>query len=89
MFDQHLLSFLVSFTSTVLGGLTLGFLFFLAREKVFPLPSVTGHWHMEMRFRASPKQSTSGIFVPTSPSVSRRWIASQVETLFQRHLFTP
>lgn len=28
-------------------------LFFLAREKCFPLPAVTGRWHVEMRFRKS------------------------------------
>lgn len=31
----------------------MAFLFFLAREKCFPLPTVTGRWHVEMRFRKS------------------------------------
>ena len=35
--------------STVLGGGILAFLFFLIKEKCFPLPNVTGRWHVEMR----------------------------------------
>ena len=50
---QQLTGFLWNLASTILGGLTLGFLFFLAREKCFPLPAVTGRWHVEMRFLRS------------------------------------
>lgn len=38
-----------SIGSTVICGAILAFLFFLIKEKCFPLPNVTGRWHVEMR----------------------------------------
>ncbi len=35
--------------ATILGGAILAALFFWMREKVFPLPEVTGRWYFEMR----------------------------------------
>jgi len=42
-------SFLSDTISTVLGGALLTFLFFLAKEKLFPLPEVAGRWYFETR----------------------------------------
>ena len=53
MAKQYLLIFLSNVASTIMGGLILAFLFFLAHEKLFPLPTITGQWHMEMRFDKS------------------------------------
>ena len=40
-------SFLSDTIATILGGAVLTFLFFLAREKLFPLPRVAGRWYFE------------------------------------------
>lgn len=42
-------SFLSSVVATVLGGLVLALLFFWAKERLFPLPEITGRWYFEMR----------------------------------------
>ncbi len=39
---------LIGIASAVLGGMILAILFFLAKEKLFPLPAITGRWHFEM-----------------------------------------
>jgi hypothetical protein len=39
--------FLSRVASTVVGGAILTFLFFLAKEKVFPLPTIRGRWYFE------------------------------------------
>ena len=49
MTHQTFLGFLRSIASTVIGGVLLAFLFFLSREIWFPLPNITGKWHVEMR----------------------------------------
>lgn len=41
-------SFLADIIATLIGGIGLTFLFFVAREKLFPVPEVTGRWYMEM-----------------------------------------
>jgi len=41
-------SFIPDILVTLLGGILLTLLFFWAREKLFPLPDITGRWHMEM-----------------------------------------
>ncbi len=41
-------SFWADIISTLVGGIGLTFLFFVAREKLFPLPDVTGRWYLEM-----------------------------------------
>ncbi|MGR5154690.1 hypothetical protein [Photobacterium swingsii] len=40
-------SFLWNVLATVIGGCILTFLFFLIREKCFPLPDVNGMWHLK------------------------------------------
>lgn len=47
--EQFWLNFLYSLLATVLGGAVLALLFFWLREKIFPLPQVTGRWYFEMR----------------------------------------
>ena len=42
-------AFLSNVAATVVGGVVLAFLFFLSRERLFPLPRITGRWHFEMR----------------------------------------
>ena len=41
-------SFWADIIATLIGGIGLTFLFFVAREKLFPLPGITGRWYMEM-----------------------------------------
>jgi hypothetical protein len=40
-------SFLSDTIATVLGGAILTYLFFLAKERLFPLPGVAGRWYFE------------------------------------------
>ena len=46
LFD--LADLLLNILATVVGGVVLAFLFFLAREELFPLPVLTGRWFFEM-----------------------------------------
>lgn len=41
-------AFWSDFIVTILSGFLLALLFFWVREKVFPLPNLTGRWHFEM-----------------------------------------
>jgi len=41
-------SFWANILATIVGGISLTFLFFYAREKLFPIPDITGKWHLEM-----------------------------------------
>ncbi|MHB1246115.1 MAG: hypothetical protein ACYCZH_06705 [Sulfuriferula sp.] len=41
-------SFWSDVAATVLGGFLLTLLFFGAKEKLFPLPSITGRWYFQM-----------------------------------------
>lgn len=41
-------SFVSDVLATLLGGVLLALLFFWAREKLFPLPRVTGKWYFQM-----------------------------------------
>jgi hypothetical protein len=40
-------SFLSDFIATVLGGAIFTFLYFMAKEKWFPLPKITGRWYWQ------------------------------------------
>jgi hypothetical protein len=40
-------SFWADFLATLLGGVVLAVFFFLAKEKLFPLPKLSGHWYLE------------------------------------------
>lgn len=42
-------AFFSEILATVIGGILLAFLFFLAREKLFPLPDITGRWFFEIK----------------------------------------
>jgi len=42
-------SFLADIIATLVGGVVLTFLFFLAKEKLFPIPDVNGKWYIEMK----------------------------------------
>ncbi len=42
-------AFIPSIIATVVGGVTLALLFFWARERLFPIPDVTGRWYLEMQ----------------------------------------
>lgn len=46
---DSVVDFISSVASTVVGGVILAVLFFSAREKIFPLPTITGRWHFQMR----------------------------------------
>jgi hypothetical protein len=41
-------SFWANIIATIVGGISLTFLFFYAREKLFPIPDIIGKWHLEM-----------------------------------------
>lgn len=41
-------SFWVDVIATLIGGICLTLLFFVAREKLFPVPEITGRWYIEM-----------------------------------------
>lgn len=41
-------NFWTDIITTLVGGSALTFLFFLAREKLFPMPDVSGRWYLEM-----------------------------------------
>lgn len=41
-------NFLADIIATLVGGIGLTLLFFVAREKVFPLPEITGRWYLEL-----------------------------------------
>jgi len=41
-------SFWADIIATLVGGIVLTFLFFWAREKLFPIPEITGRWYLEM-----------------------------------------
>lgn len=47
--EIFILNFLYSLLATIIGGGILAFLFFWIREKIFPLPEITGRWYFEMR----------------------------------------
>lgn len=42
-------SFLADIITTLVGGISLAFLFFLAREKLFPIPNISGKWYLETK----------------------------------------
>lgn len=42
-------SFLADIIATLVGGVALTFLFFLAREKLFPIPNISGKWYLEIK----------------------------------------
>jgi hypothetical protein len=41
-------SFWANIIATIVSGISLTFLFFYAREKLFPIPDIIGKWHLEM-----------------------------------------
>lgn len=41
-------SFWADVIATLAGGVVLTFFFFLARERFFPVPEITGRWYLEM-----------------------------------------
>lgn len=43
------LSVLYSLTATIVGGAILSLIFFWLREKVFPLPNVSGCWYLQIQ----------------------------------------
>jgi len=57
-------SFFSDVLSTVVGGAALTFLFFLGREKLFPLPAIVGRWYFEI-------QTTSTDYVPYQGMILR------------------
>jgi hypothetical protein len=43
------LDFTLNILSTVIGGILLALLFFWLREKVFPIPDISGRWYLQMK----------------------------------------
>ena len=48
-FEGFVLNFSSNLLATLFGGIILALLFFWAKEKLFPLPEITGRWYLEMR----------------------------------------
>ena len=46
---MNLYSFALNIAATVIGGVILSLLFFWVKEKVFPIPRITGRWFFEMK----------------------------------------
>ena len=46
---MHFDTFWSDLIATITGGIVLAALFFWFRERVFPLPKITGRWYFEMR----------------------------------------
>lgn len=42
-------TFVSDVVATLVGGIVLALLFFWSREKLFPLSTITGRWHFEIR----------------------------------------
>lgn len=42
-------SLLSDILATIIGGMILAVIFFATRERIFPLPSITGQWYLEQR----------------------------------------
>ncbi|MDN3447782.1 hypothetical protein QL886_09050 [Psychrobacter sp. APC 3281] len=41
-------SFLADILATIVGGISLTCLFFVTKEKIFPIPDITGRWYIEV-----------------------------------------
>ncbi len=54
-------SFLSDLISTVIGGVLLALFFFWAKERLFPLPEVTGRWYFEMKTLETAHQQYVGM----------------------------
>lgn len=46
-------SFWSDILATVIGGIALAFLFFISKEKLFPLPPIIGRWYFEQKTQTS------------------------------------
>lgn len=44
---ERISEFITNVAATIIGGVALSILFFWVKEKLFPLPKVTGRWHFE------------------------------------------
>lgn len=60
---MHFDSFLSDVLSTIVGGVALAFLFFLAKEKFFPVPDLCGTWYFEMRTETTAYKPYEGMLL--------------------------
>jgi hypothetical protein len=54
-------SFLSDTIATILGGAVLTFLFFLFKEKLFPLPRIAGRWYFETQTQQTAYKPFAGM----------------------------
>lgn len=54
-------TFFSDLVSTVVGGIILALLFFVAKEKLFPLPKLAGRWYFETRTTETTYKPYSGM----------------------------
>lgn len=54
-------SFWADLIATIVGGVILAVLFFLAKEKLFPLPKLTGRWYLEQTTQSTAYASYAGM----------------------------
>lgn len=54
-------SFLSDLIATVVGGVLLALLFFWAKERLFPVPRITGRWYFEMHTETTAYRPYAGM----------------------------
>lgn len=72
--------------ATLIGGIILALLFFLSREKFFPLPNITGQWRFEMTIVASAYNPYKGMVLRYVAMLWREGnrIEGSVEKIYER-----
>lgn len=60
---MHFDSFVSDTASTILGGVLLAILFFVAKEKVFALPEIAGRWYFETRTKETAYKPFTGMIL--------------------------
>lgn len=78
-------SFLSDVISTVVGGVLIALLFFWAKERLLPLPEITGRWHFEMRTEKTAYAPYAGMVLRYVAMLWREGhtIAGTVEKLYE------
>lgn len=56
-------SFWADFLATVTGGVVLAVLFFLVKERLFPLPKLTGRWYLEQTTQTTAYRPYAGMIL--------------------------
>lgn len=60
---MNLIESVISVLETLVSGVLLTFLFFLGKEKLFPLPPITGRWFLELKTEKSAYNPYKGMIL--------------------------